>query len=356
MWLRFTLLMAVVVMCGCVKMTKPGFGLPPLCPVSSFPPVTSDFKNGFNFVSYEGTSLSSRASRESLSNLKKTSANWIAIVITACQRNAADTIFYDCPGYASSPKEILNLAQEAKKRGFRIMLKFQVDLEDESSRRSGIGRNFNEDDWHLWFAGYSDLIFRYLHVAGGLADIICIGNELTTAESRANDWRVLISRIRELYNSYLVYSVNWNPGPRNVTWWDALDYAGISAFYGITQKKNPTREELIQGWQSKLSELEMFYNESKIPVIFTEIGYKSIDGANIRPWFWQSGAEDADLMEQADLYYALYESVRTRLWLNGIFWWGWEANPRLGGLGDTNYTPYGKPAEKIIPLFSCIKR
>jgi len=46
---------------------------------------------------------------------------------------------------------------------------------------------------------------------------------------------------------------------------------------------------------------------------FTEIGYRSIDGANKAPWDWQISGT-VDLQEQADCYQAVFEVFWDRPW------------------------------------------
>jgi serralysin len=80
-------------------------------------------------------------------------------------------------------------------------------------------------------------------------------------------------------------------------------------------------------------------------VIFTEIGYRSLDGTNRAPWDFQASAAP-DAAEQADCYTAAYEVWTREPWMQGLFWWSWRVSPP--GPGDTDYDPRGKPAEEII--------
>ena len=64
------------------------------------------------------------------------------------------------------------------------------------------------------------------------------------------------------------------------------------------------------------------------PFIFTEIGYRSGDGANRAPWDWGASLA-ADPAEQADCYAAMYDVwSREASWMKGPFWWAWDVARR----------------------------
>ena len=79
------------------------------------------------------------------------------------------------------------------------------------------------------------------------------------------------------------------------------------------------------------------------PFIFTEIGYRSGDGANRAPWDW-GVSMSPDPGEQAECYSAMYQVFSSETsWMMGVFWWSWDV--AAPGPGDTGYNPRGKPAE-----------
>ncbi|MGD0694012.1 MAG: hypothetical protein ABSB82_04085 [Terriglobia bacterium] len=81
-------------------------------------------------------------------------------------------------------------------------------------------------------------------------------------------------------------------------------------------------------------------------MIFTEIGYRSASGTNSRPYDWSFSAT-ADNIEQQNCYEAMYEvwSVRNST-MRGNFWWAWSVP--LPTTGDTDYTPWQKPAQTVL--------
>ena len=91
-------------------------------------------------------------------------------------------------------------------------------------------------------------------------------------------------------------------------------------------------------------------------IIFTEVGYRSIDGVNKAPWLRPSPPYQIDLQEQADCYNALLSQCKDRQWWSGVFWWNWEVNPNAGGQGDPFYTPQNKSAEAVLAdYYVCLK-
>ena len=84
--------------------------------------------------------------------------------------------------------------------------------------------------------------------------------------------------------------------------------------------------------------------------MFTEVGYRSTNGANTQPWAWGSNY-GLNLQEQANCYEALLSTMWNRSWWQGAFWWNWETDPNAGGLNDQGYTPQGKPTLDVLKRY-----
>ena len=76
----------------------------------------------------------------------------------------------------------------------------------------------------------------------------------------------------------------------------------------------------------------------------TEVGYASRDGAAGAPWDY-TGRGKLDLEEQRRCYAALRDAWSGVEELGAIFIWNWHGK---GGRRDRDYTPRGKPAEKVL--------
>ena len=142
-----------------------------------------------------------------------------------------------------------------------------------------------------------------------------------------------------------------NPGSEGaLNWWDQVDFIGIDAYYSLTDKNDPSLDELKAAWAPRVASLQALSETWGKPILITELGYPSLDGANREPWNGQV-SDVVDLQEQADLYQALFESFYNQTWFAGIFWFTWETDPLQGGPCDTHATPHDKPAEAILRLW-----
>jgi hypothetical protein len=170
----------------------------------------------------------------------------------------------------------------------------------------------------------------------------------------AGEWGSLIARIRSRYSGLLTYAANGVDAAdefTSVSFWPQLDLLGVDVYTPLTDKTSPTRAELVAAWRRNRSGHDMvaaFRNLQQAhgkPLVFTEVGYRSGDGANRAPWDWGASLALA-AAEQAGCYAALFE-VRTKgPWMRGRFWRAWDVDPPRSG--DTGYSPRGKPAEDVL--------
>lgn len=312
----------------------------------------NDFIHGMSFTNKNGVSFDSKESHQALKNLRATEVRWTAIVINGFQDTVSSTDIKS-GNFTPSLKEIKTVTKTAKKMGLKIMYKFHIDnTADKPDRwRGEIGVGFeNNSQWQKWFSSYWKFTAPYIELAQNLGvEMICVGNELTATENREQEWREIITAARKKYSGQLVYGANWWPGVENVSWWQELDFIGVSAYFPLAYTKNPTRRELLSGWQNSyyFKRVENISSQTGKKVIFTEIGYKSMDGAAIAPWEYKTSGWP-NLMEQADLYWAAIVTIKNTPWIAGVFWWEWFTTVNAGGPEDTSFTPYDKPAEKLL--------
>ena len=210
--------------------------------------------------------------------------------------------------------------------------------------------NFSEPDWIAWFNSYKSFINHYALLAQtSEVDQFCVGTELLSTEFRTSDWQSVISGVRGIYPDSITYATSQG-SEGAINWWGQVDYIGVDAYYPLTGEYDPTLDELKATWvplAASLQALSEFWGKT---ILFTEIGYRSQDGANMHPWDYQSGGS-VDLQEQADLYQAVFESVFDQDWFSGIFWWSWDPDPFQGGPCDMGYSPHDKPAEAVLRLW-----
>jgi hypothetical protein len=291
---------------------------------------------------------------QNLKNLALTGANWIAISLRWGQETISSTKISRSEYATATDAELRHVIDLAHSLGIRVLLMPMVHLSNDPTHgHIYIGSTFNsENQWQEWFASYREFINYYATFSQEAeVDMLFIGNELGATTHREADWRRVISEVRPItYDSLCV-----GPFPMGeylrIKWWDAVDYIGVGGYFPLTDKNDPTIEELKAAWIDKgyLAELENLSKEFNKPLIISEIGYPSIDGVNRIPGSSPFN-KTQDIQEQADCYQAAFEVLWGKPWLKGMFWFYWPSNPQVGP-ADTYYTPYGKPAEEVLKKY-----
>jgi hypothetical protein len=309
------------------------------------PPV----QEGISYAAWWSGAYSDPDADLALADLEATGANWTAVTVTGYQDTITSTTIYTNIA-TSTDADLIHATTQAHALGLNVMLRPGVGLYDDPTHWHGqIGETFTtEAEWEAWFASYRSFIEHYADLAETYgADQFSIGGELVATTHRANDWRAVIAGVRARYSGPITYAADWGGEEIDIAWWDAVDYIGVDPYYPLTEKNDPTLEELKAAWVPYVAALANLSSTWGKPILFTEIGYRSMDGANRRPWdFNVSGP--VDLQEQADAYQAAFESVYDQPWFAGMFWWAWTTDPFEGGSCDDSYTPQDKPAEDIL--------
>lgn len=308
------------------------------------PITTAEFQKGINYTSWDKDELSSEMSDYSLAYLSSLGVGHIALMVVNYQEGAEKNTIYVDPKKTITDEALAHSINIIHALGMKVMLKPHVDLADEEARSNIIPSD-------EWFANYKKFIMHYAEIAAKYnVELFCIGTELsnTTIIRWKDKWIDIISEIRKVYKGPLTYAANWDEYD-TVSFWDEMDFIGMDAYFPLTDKVNPSKEELIAGWNKNADKLEAWLKESKLtkPVIFTEVGYDTIEGSNKQPWrilpTLSRFAESQD--EQANCLEALFTALSNRSWFKGFYWWNYFPRPDIGPLG---YTLRGKKGEKIL--------
>ena len=304
-------------------------------------------QQGMAYVSWWPGQYSQPDADLALSNLRATGANWISLLVTQYQDTITSTAIYTT---SATPldADLVHVIDQAHSLGLKVMVKPHVDLANDPAHwRGQIGQGFTETQRTAWFASYQSFIDHYAQLAQAYgADQFCVGTELTGTQNRDAQWRAVVSGVRSLYSGPITYAANWGD-ETGLSWWDVVDFIGVDAYYPLTNKNNPTVAELNAGWMPYITTLANLASTWSKQILFTEIGYRSQDGANQHPWDYQIGGV-VDLQEQADTYQAAFESIFDQSWFAGMYWWSWGTEPFEGGPCDDGYSPHDKPAEDIL--------
>lgn len=233
----------------------------------------------------------------------------------------------------------------AKQRGIKTMLKPQIWI---SGSYTGAFTLTNENDWLQWENNYQNYILGYAHLADSIGiEMFCIGTELKLiVQNRPIFWNNLIDSIKTFYEGKLIYAANWDDY-QLVPFWNKLDYIGIDGYFPLSASITPTVNELVANWQTTITTIDQFRISKNKDVIFTEIGYKSVDACAQEPW--NPTSSNLNLQAQENAYQAFFEAFAKRPWFKGAFFWKWyPKHETSGGAIDKDYTPQNKPAEETI--------
>lgn len=313
--------------------------------IRTFAPNTRPIEmKGVSYTAWQPTAMLTDDSYHSLTKAREVGCNWIALCVWWFQENVNSTaIEPDYTRYSATPESVVHAINQCHEQGMKVMLKPSVDCHD------GVWRGeINPSD--EWFSAYQEFIAFWGQIAEEHeVELFCIGSELEKTVSWSSSWRNIIQHTRAYYGGALVYAAN-HGGEKNVSWWDDLDYIGISAYYPLTNKNDPTLDELKRAWVNRANSIENWLNSDWAgkKMIFVEAGYQSVDGTNRTPWYTNPSSSAMDFQEQAECYEALLSVCRRRSWWLGAFWWNWETNPNGGGSSDPWWTPMNKPAENIM--------
>ncbi len=244
--------------------------------------------------------------------------------------------------------EIENL----REAGFRVMLKPHIWIG---------GHNLDLDNWRNkidfedpierkeWFSSYGKFILSEAALAEQTGvEILVVGTELVGMSKYTKEWNALISDVRGIYSGKLAYAAE-GMNAKKIEFWGLLDYIGIDAYFPLSDKNNPTLKELVSGWNKYEPEIRELSQKFNKKVIFTEIGYKSVEGTTIKPWEWSKDGK-ASQEEQALAYEATSLVFRDKPYLAGVFVWKYftDMNSYERGNIPLGFTPYGKKAEGVL--------
>ncbi len=305
------------------------------------------FHKGMNYVTWSDNGFASPASDQSIKSMAQIGVKCVSIVPTWYQEHY-NSIKIEKNNRTPSDRSLRHAIRKAHEEGMFVMLKPHIDLtSDEDNSRSDIG--FNSDDkWKKWFDNYTEFIIHYAKIAQWEnVEFFCIGTELSFAATRTRMWKEqVIPEVRKVFKGQIMYAANWDEYA-NVEFWDALDYAGIDAYFPLATRGRPNYEELKQGWRKWIEDIEKWVAKVKKPVVFTECGYASVGTAAVKPWE-ENKQSKPDPELQADCYKALMEELWDKEWFFGVYWWNWDIYPGSGGINNRDFTPQNKPAAECI--------
>ena len=283
------------------------------------------------------------------SSIKQVNAEWVAVIPYGFSRAGQPDVSYDHSRQWWGERTNGNcmMIQHAKKNGLKVMCKPHIWVLGQ-----GWAGDFDldtEEEWRTWEEGYTKYILNHAHKADSMGvELFCIGTEYRVpARERPDFWRGLVKKVREVYAGKVTYASNWD-NFTNIQWWDAVDYIGIDAYFPLAEGDHPDLGTIKSGWQPIKNELAAFSSKWDKPILFTEYGFQSIDGATGNHWDVDKSLVSSNPKLQAEAYEATFQVFEHEPWFVGGFFWKWHFTMRSADRYEKEWTPQNKPAAEVI--------
>lgn len=282
-------------------------------------------------------------------SVKRINADWVSLIPYAYTEKSGNGLIWnhEMQFYGEKKAGIIHSIILAKAQGLKVMLKPHLWI------RHGIFTGDfvcnSEEEWQRFEHDYAQYILDYAHISDSLGvEILCIGTELNAfVLKRPEFWENLPSKIRKIYKGSLTYAENWDKFD-NIPFWNKLDFIGVDAYFPLCEVANPEKEMLTKGWKPHIKVLSEVSSRYQKAILFTEFGYRNMNYAAKEPWVADKN-EKVNMNAQCNCYSALFENVWSQSWFAGGFLWKWyDENNIEKNYHPTDYSPQGKPAEKIV--------
>ncbi|MDR5683628.1 MAG: hypothetical protein QN163_06355 [Armatimonadota bacterium] len=223
------------------------------------------------------------------------------------------------------------------------------------------------EDRSQWFRSYGRLMQGYARVAQHEnVSLLTIFNEYTSLLEETSSWRRIIREIRSVYRGWIAVKLN--------SWWDLRDWhrilssdwladvdvIGLAPYFDLVNKPRATLAEMRRGWRASRHGHDIVYQLATIsrrfgkPIVFLEVGYRSIEGAAIEPWNSaarvpaDTGRPVQDLREQATAAQSVFDIFCDHAsWWRGSVWFYWPTAVTTPP-DDRGWAILGKPVVQTI--------
>lgn len=357
------------------------------------PPELPAFIKGYNWgwIGQRGEYAAPEAA-VSMAKLAETGTEWVSIAFAGrmTDPNSTEIQWGDGCEAMVSDAEVRGAIAIARANGMKVILKPSIVIDDgtwrawikffrpisEAERAQGIapahdpwrvkkdrgpleGMTIDQDKWDAWWADFRAFSVHYARLAESeQVPILCVGGEMLSTESHEADWRKLIAEVRAVYSGSITYNANHGHEMR-IAWWDALDFASISAYYGMFPEDEvdvsmiqatTTIEELSAHLRRQVGRMRLLHIKIKKPILFIETGVTNVRAASRYPWSHIDQLLDSpvDEQEQANFYQAMFEVFWNERWLMGYCWWDWPAQLAEPDPAGRSFGVYGKQAENVL--------
>ena len=284
---------------------------------------------------------------ENLIRIKQSGAEWVNLVRTFYQTDIHSSDLHADKYLTPRLYTLKNIIHDAHALGLLVQLHIAVNLKVRGPNDwHGM---IDPDDQKQWWAAYQSAVLETAAFSKrNEVEALVIGTEYTALQSDEQHWRTLIKNIKQQthYPGMIGYAVNYNT--LEISWLDALDFLGISAYWPLSEDRDPNIKTLNASWSRIEKRLDKWMaRHPGLRVEFTEVGYASQPYASVYPFSWKPHKGQAqDLSEQLLCYQSLYHFLVNDPKIKGVhIFASTAADDDPNSIG---YTPFGKPAEKVL--------
>ncbi len=288
--------------------------------------------------------------------LQSIGVDWVAAIPFGFSSKGEASVNYNRSGnsyqwWGERPDGVRKTIQLAKTNALQVLLKPQLYVPGDWPGAIDFSR---EEDWRHWEKEYEDFILFFAQMASEEeADLFCLGTEFKIAlQKRPAYWLALIDKIRAVYCGPLIYAANWDEFEQvPLAFWNKLDYVGIDAYFPLVDSKTPSLRELRKAWIPKRQRIRNFYKKVRLPIIFTEYGYLSVDGCAGKAWLLEKEVRNLPINEQAqaNAIDAMFQTFWDEPYWMGSFLWKWFPNKQgESDYPERDYSPQDKAGEKTL--------
>lgn len=370
------------------------------------PPVTWQYK-GASLAGYWHDSYAQPNAFDTVDYLSGLGVSHVALIVSWYQADMQATeIFPRYERETATDESLQAIIRYIHSQGMGVMLKPHIEPDQD-----WIGKGCQEEgsrcwrgvidpkDHAQWFESFGQFILHYAQIAEQeKVELFSIGTEMPSmtldAAGQAR-WADLAGQVRQVYHQKLLYSaheyevlggyyeieeagIKYEFPPLPASFWEPFDYAGTTVYYDIQNLEQsdapaPEADLLAANWLENparhekqrrlLDSFRQWQAGHGKPVIFSEIGYRSIDYAALHPYTTVGpnleGLSSAyNEIAQANAYLAALKALGNAEWLAGAFWWqfipnaadrrecGQDVDPSQEK--EASYTPCGKQAASVL--------
>ncbi|MCK4394543.1 hypothetical protein KAX17_16690 [Candidatus Bipolaricaulota bacterium] len=278
--------------------------------------------------------------------------NYIGLFAIANQAKKASSDPHRDPEKTASDEALYHVISQIHRMGMGVILLTPLFPDDGTWEGAIVPQDID-----AWFYHWREILLHYAELAEETSvEILLLGSELVTLRDQTDEWNRLIVAIRSRYHGKLSYSVNFWANRKEyqqvleMAQWRHMDYIGVTGYFGLTNKVDPSIKELETAWyhdrdgQDVVADLEELSNKYRKQIVFWEIAYQSKDGTNIYPWNYPRPGE-VDEGEQADAWTAFLNVFRDIDWFKGYGTYAEHVGLPPNHLG---YNVLGKLAEEVL--------